>query len=161
MSDDLYKDSSDSFSDDENPSATAERVDGISAKMTMSIADLLPNRKKLLKILAAGLLLVICIIVWIFMSHDEGPDPCKTMLSLPDGSSSSELQLLKCQNRSTKLVKASHGKKSKQTNGSDKQFDKDVFNNHTVFSIVIDAGSTGSRIHIYAVRKMMKKRVSL
>ena len=144
------EDSSDSFSDEKNPSATAERVDGISAKTTMPIA------KKVLTILAAIWILVIFIIVWIFMSHNEGPDPCKTMHG-----SSSELQLLKCQNSSTELVKASHGKKNKQTNGSDKTFDKDVFNNDTVFSIVIDAGSTGSRIHIYAVRQMMKKRVSL
>ena len=86
------EDTSDSFSD-ENPSVTVERVDGISAKMTLSIAGLLPDRKKLLKILAAALLLVIGVVVWMFMSRD--------------GSS--------------------------------------------VYSIVIDAGSTGSRIHVYTV----------
>ena len=100
MSDDLYADTSDSSSD-ENASATAERVDGISAKMTMSIADLLPNRKKLLKILAAGLLLVLGVIIYIFMTHDDVPDPCKI---LHKDSVENQVQLFKCQNRSTELT---------------------------------------------------------
>ena len=147
---------SDSCSD-ENPSATAERVDAISAKMTLSIADLLPDRKTLLKILAAGLLLVIGVVVWIFISHDEVPDPCKMLLR---NGGISKHQLLRCQNRSKELVEDAVFAPRKINHRKPRRNAKQLDNN-VVFSIVIDAGSTWSRIYVHAVRKNDKTRDSL